>query len=291
MIDQLRKMAIFAKTIDHGSFRGAASELQLSPSVISHHVSELEEQLGVALIYRSTRKLTLTKEGERVLNATRKMLEAVEGELSEISGTSGEPSGELRITVPSVLSQFSLTNDIANFLKKFNKIKISLDYSDTTKELIDDGFDIAIRMWLSEKKSTTTKLLYKVGRKLVASRKYLEKNLHVDTPQELQNLEWLVLSPVHNKGIFFTNKKNDRVKIKPDARIFSNDAQSLYKLVQSNLGFAALPNFLVDKEIASGKIQHILPDWKLDSLSVFAEWPTNAPRKGLIKLFVSELTK
>ncbi|MGI9502636.1 MAG: LysR family transcriptional regulator, partial [Geminicoccaceae bacterium] len=78
MIDRLRQMAIFAKTIDHGSFRGAARELRLSPSVVSHHISQLEEHLGVALIYRSTRKLTLTREGERLLAATRKMLEAVE---------------------------------------------------------------------------------------------------------------------------------------------------------------------------------------------------------------------
>ena len=81
MIDRLRQMAIFAKTINHGSFRGAARELKLSPSVVSHHISQLEEHLGVALIYRSTRKLTLTKEGQRLLTATRNMLEAVEGEL------------------------------------------------------------------------------------------------------------------------------------------------------------------------------------------------------------------
>jgi DNA-binding transcriptional LysR family regulator len=81
MIDRLRQMAIFAKTIDHGSFRGAARELHLSPSVISHHISQLEDHLGVALIYRSTRKLTLTAEGKRLLIATHKMLDAVEDEL------------------------------------------------------------------------------------------------------------------------------------------------------------------------------------------------------------------
>ena len=76
-------MAIFAKTIDHSSFRGAARELKLSPSVVSHHISQLEEHLGVALIYRSTRKLTLTREGERLLLEARNMLEAVESELLE----------------------------------------------------------------------------------------------------------------------------------------------------------------------------------------------------------------
>ena len=74
MIDQLRQMAIFAKTIDHGSFRGAAKELRLSPSVVSHHISQLEEHIGVPLLHRSTRKLRLTPEGERLLAAARNML-------------------------------------------------------------------------------------------------------------------------------------------------------------------------------------------------------------------------
>ena len=89
MLDQLRQVAIFAKTIDHGSFRGAARELKLSPSVVSHHISQLEEHLGVALLYRSTRKLALTREGEQLLASTHPMLEVVEGAFSEILNTAG----------------------------------------------------------------------------------------------------------------------------------------------------------------------------------------------------------
>ena len=101
MIDRLRQMAIFAKTIDHGSFRGAAHALRLSPSVVSHHVSELEESLGVALIYRSTRRLSLTPEGQRLLAATHKMLEAVEGELADLSQSASAPDHTIGlVTVP-----------------------------------------------------------------------------------------------------------------------------------------------------------------------------------------------
>ena len=115
MIDRLRQMAIFAKTINHGSFRGAARELKLSPSVVSHHISQLEEHLGVALIYRSTRKLTLTREGQRLLAATRNMLEAVEGELKALTATASDPSGELRLTMPSVLSHSQITDRTVSY--------------------------------------------------------------------------------------------------------------------------------------------------------------------------------
>ena len=106
----------------------------------------LEDSLGVALIYRSTRKLTLTREGHRLLAAAHKMLEAVEGELVDLSVSATAPSGELRVTVPSVLSQSHFTEQIAAFSKAHPRIKLSLDFSDIRRDLIDDGFDIAIRM-------------------------------------------------------------------------------------------------------------------------------------------------
>jgi len=82
MLNQLRALAVFAKTVDHGSFRSAARELQLSPSVVSHHISQLEEQMGVALLYRSTRKLSLTRDGERLIDAARTMVAAAEHGIS-----------------------------------------------------------------------------------------------------------------------------------------------------------------------------------------------------------------
>lgn len=283
-------MAIFAKTIDHGSFRGAASELNLSPSVVSHHVSELEAHLGVALIYRSTRKLTLTTVGERLLFATRKMLAAVEGELRDISGTSEDPSGQLRITVPSVLSRSSFTDAIAAFLARYPRVSLILDYSDISRDLIDGGFDLAIRMWVKAKESPNSRVLFSLRRMLVASPNYLDKHSPIVNPEQVQACNWLALSPVHNRGISLIDKDGGRTKFKPSASVSSNDAQSLYRLVLSGLGVAALPEFLVAKDASIGKLEHVLPSWELDSLNIFAEWPTNAPRKGLIKLLVNELS-
>ncbi len=183
MIDRLRQMAIFAKTIDHGSFRGAARELRLSPSVVSHHVAQLEESLGVALIYRSTRKLTLTPEGHRLLAATHKMLEAVEGELVDLSVSARAPSGELRITIPSVLSQSQFIEEIAAFSGAYPRIKLFLDFSDTRRALIDDGFDIAIRLGPKAKNTATSRKLFSVERKLVGSADYLSSRPVPDDPK------------------------------------------------------------------------------------------------------------
>lgn len=290
MIDRLRQMAIFAKTIDHGSFRGAANELKLSPSVVSHHISQLEEHLGVTLIYRSTRKLTLTTDGERLLIATRNMLEAVEDELLDISGSSRDPSGELRVTLPSALSQSKLTDAFARFMRCYPRVRLTMDFSDSTKELIEHGFDVAIRFWLKNKKSSTTRKLFTVDRVLVASPDYLKTQPEIHHPSDLQDLDWLALSSVHTRGMGFT-RNDTSVKVKPSARIFANDVRSLFRLATNGLGITSIPKYLAEEGIKTQKLNYVLPDWRLDQLHVFAEWPGNAPKHGLIYLLVNSLSE
>ncbi len=287
MIDHLRQMAIFAKAIDHGSFRGAARELNLSPSVVSHHVSQLEEHLGVALIYRSTRKLTLTNEGQRLLTATRNMLDAVEGELQDLSATAGEPSGELRITLPSVLSSSSITDQIAAFSLAYPRITLNVDFSDTRRALIDDRFDLAIRMGPQSKNSATTRTLFEVRRVLVASKDYLAKRTIGNDPSTLTDWEWLALAPVQNIPLSFRNGDGETMKIKPIPHMFTNDAQALHRLAQAGAGLAIVPEFLVAPDIKSGAMDYVLPSWELRPISVYAEWPANVPKNGLVHLALS----
>jgi len=291
MIDRLRQMAIFAKTIDHGSFRGVAGELRLSPSVVSHHIAQLEEHLGVALIYRTTRKLTLTREGERLLAATRKMLEAVEGELLALSGSANTPSGDLRITLPSVLSQSIFTDKIVEFTKLYPRINLTLDFSDTRRKLVDDGFDIAVRMGPSAKNSSTSRKLFTVRRKLVASVQYLKGRPGITEPKQLLDLDWITLAPAQNVPTTFRKRGRKEVTIKPVARIFSNDAQGLYRLSRAGAGLALVPDFLAEEDITSGVMTHLLPDWRSQSLDVSAIWHANAPKHGLIHLALDALSQ
>lgn len=291
MIDRLRQMAIFAKTIDHGSFRGAARELNLSPSVVSHHISQLEEHLGVALIYRSTRKLTLTSEGQRLLTATRNMLDAVEGELQDLSATAQEPSGELRITLPSVMSLSPITDHIAAFSRAYPRITMTVDFSDTRRALIDDGFDLAIRMGPKAKPSATTRNLFEVRRVLVASKDYLATRTVGNDPMALVDWDWLALAPVQNVPLSFRDMDGETQKIKPTPHMFTNDAQALHRLAHAGAGLAIVPDFLVATDIDNGTMEMVLPEWKLRSISVFAQWPANAPKHGLIHLALDALSQ
>ena len=290
MLDQLRQVAIFAKTIDHGSFRGAARELELSPSVVSHHISQLEEHLGVALLYRSTRKLALTREGEELLASTQPMLEAMQGVFSELSSLAEEPTGQLRITIPSVLIQSPLSDLIAAFSIKYPGINLHLEFTDERKDLISSGFDIAIRASLEKKKSAVTQHLLSIDRYPFASPGYIKDRSKITHPTELLEWDWIELTPVrHIKPVFRKNKNKD-VTIKPTAHVGANDAFAIYRLARSGAGVAIVPESLAAEDLATGIIQKVLPSWQLSPMHVHATWPSSAPKHGLIKLFISEIS-
>ena len=291
MIDRLRQMAIFAKAIDHGSFRAAADELGLSPSVVSHHISELEAHLGIALMYRTTRKLRLTSEGERLLNAAHKMLDAVEGEVNALSATAEEPSGELRITLPSVLSKSPFVDMIAEFIARYPRVSISLDFSDERKDLIDGGYDIAVRMALSAKNSASSRKLRVIKRLLVAAPQYLETKPNVKSPKDLHGWQWLDLAPLKGVPVNLTKKKDRQVIQDRLSHVSCNDAQAVYALARAGMGLAVLPAFLATDDLKAGRIKAVLPDWELDAIQMYLDWPVNAPRRGLIRLFMDAMSE
>jgi DNA-binding transcriptional LysR family regulator len=291
MLDKLRQIAIFAKTVDHGSFRGAAQELRLSPSVVSHHISQLEEHLGCALLYRSTRKIALTPEGEQFLASAHQMIEAAEKGLEEVSNNSSNPSGILRITAPSVLSTSHFMDLVAKFAKNYPGVELSIDFTDMRKELIAGGFDIAIRMGVRPELTGSSRKLFSVPRRLIASPEYVLEQGEPNTPNDLASWEWLELSPVRHIKPTFYKDGEEPIILRPDARLNANDARALYQLARAGCGLAMVPEFISQPGVETGELTYVLPDWQLDMIDVYAMWPSNAPRHGLVRLFIDAISQ
>ena len=289
MLDQLRQIAIFAKTVDHGSFRAAARALDLSPSVVSHHIAQLEERLGTALLYRSTRKLSLTEDGKQLLAQAHVMVEAAEAGLQAVADHAKQPSGVLHVTVPAVLAQSETVDRIAAFSIAHPKVRLVMDFSDQRREIIDGGIDVAIRMgWLKDSTLKARKL-YDAHRKLVAAQSYMQTHPAPSSPKDLEDWDWLELSPVRMRPRFKMPGRQN-VQLKPTPCLSVNDAHAIYQLARAGAGLAIVPEFLADQDIASGQMVHVLPDWQLDPIGVFAVWPPNAPKAGLTAHFVEALS-
>lgn len=290
MINQLRQMAIFAKTIDHGSFRAAAKALNLSPSVVSHQIADLEARLGVALIYRSTRNISLTKDGERLLQSANDMLNAAEVGLRSITETMKEPSGEISITMPSVMAHSKIIQQLSSFTTDHPNIELSIDFADTRKNIIKEGYDLSIRMgWLKDS-ALISKKLSDVERRLVASKTYVSKHKKPKSPSDLADWDWLQLSPVKNIKPKFFHKEQKPKTINPNCQIHLNDAFALYQFSKNGSGLAIVPEFLSKTDIENGIMEHVLPSWQMESLGIYAVWPQNAPKGSLTRYLVDYLS-
>jgi len=288
MIDELRGLAIFAKVVQAGSFRSAANALKLSPSVVSHHVAQLEERLGVALLYRSTRRLSLTNEGEKLFMSAEAMLSAAENGLNSVAYHATEPAGKLNLTLPAMLARSPLVRDIAAFAKEFPKVALSIGFSDIQQDLIRDGIDLAIRIGELKDSTLKSKRLFAMKRKLVVAPALMREHQPPRRPQDLLKWDWIGLKMRPNTKTLI-NQNGQTCLIDFEPRIIVDSMESVCQLAIAGLGLATPPAFLVAEDIHHGYLVELLPEWQAESLPVYAVWPPNASKESLTFRFMAFL--
>ena len=216
------------------------------------------------------------------------MIAAAEGGIDSLSSHVRQPSGELRVTAPAVLGSASVVDDLAAFALEFPKIRLSLSFSDVRQDLVAGGIDVAIRIGWMKSSSLKSKKLFDLRRILVAAPSYASTKPSPRKPSDLADWDWLHLAPVRRTATF-KRKLATPIKIEFTPRISVDDALALYRLSKAGLGLAMVPHFLASSDLTKGSVKLVLPDWKLDTLSVYAVWPPNAPRESLTTRLVSFL--
>lgn len=283
-------MAIFAKVVTGGSFRIAAKELGIAPSRVSHSVSDLEQFLGVTLLHRTTRKLSLTPEGEKFYAHVENITKHAEAGLNEINSVGDEPIGSLKISLPAFLASSEISAAIAEFVQTYPKVNLSLNYTDQVINIMDEGLDLSIRVGWLEDSSLMARKIGESKRFLVASSKYASKHQPPTHPNDLKQWDWVHFS-MRGSTVDFTSPNGEVVCICEKSRVNVNSALAISHFVSENLGLGILPENLVKKQLAQEKLIHILPNWQLKPLGYYAVWPNNARRENLTLLLVRFLAK
>lgn len=285
MIDKLRGIAIFATIVDQGTFRGAAMHLGLAPSRVSETVSELERDLGVTLLYRSTRSLSLTQEGRVLYENARDMIAAAEQGLDAVNPASRETQGTLRVTTPAFITQTGLMDRFAEFSKAYPKVHLTIDFSDRQRDLIRDNYDVSIRAGWLEDSELMTRNIGHSDRLLVASPDYVEGMGTPKRPEDLEAWDWVrfVMRPDQTE---LTNADGEAVRVTGRSKIAVSTADALYELSARGLGVTAIPEHLACRGFHRGELVHVLPDWSLKPLGLHAVWPDKSRRKNLTMTFV-----
>jgi DNA-binding transcriptional LysR family regulator len=290
MIDHLRQMAIFARVIDEGSFRAAAKDIGLAPSRISETVSELEAYLGVTLLYRTTRKITLTNEGRIFYARVVDMMRSAEAGLNELNALSLEPVGALRISLPAFLAAGPLSTAIATFARLHPHVAFSVAYSDQPLGLIENGFDLNIRVGWLDDSSMMSRKLADGQRYLVAGTDYARARKTPKRPSDLEEGDWIRYQQ-RADTTEFTSPRGKIEKVTGQAQIEVDSVDALYHIATQNMGATILPSFLAEQGIAAGTLVRLIPDWTLRPLGIYAVWPDKSRRESLTLLFVRYLAE
>jgi DNA-binding transcriptional LysR family regulator len=289
MLESLRSLAVFVKTVEHGSFREAARTLSLSPSVVSHHVGELERRLAVPLLYRSTRRIALTPDGERLYAAAREMVDAAKRGLDSVSGRSDTPSGELRMTAPAFFTATSVCRDLAAFSSEHPGVKLKISFNDARDDLIRDGFDLALRVGGLPDSSLKTRKLATMGRRLVGSPQYVHKQEVPRALRDLQRWDFLQLSSRPAEISLTPPGKKAPVALAFAPKLAVDSAAAIRELALAGAGIAGLPEVMVRADLARGHLVEVLPDWRMVQVGVYAVWPDSTQRPTLTLRFIDFL--
>lgn len=286
MIEKLRSIAIFATVVEQGTFRAAAFHLGLAPSRISETVSELEKDLGVTLLYRSTRQLSLSHEGRTLYESAKDMLNAAETGLDALSPQSDEPAGVLRVTAPAFCTQTEMMDAISEFSRSHPKVQLELKFTDRPQDLIREGIDVGIRAgWLKDS-DLMTRGLGQIERVLVASPDYLAERAPIAHPTDLEELDWIrfEMRPAHT--VLHAKSSDETCSVLGKSMLKVNSADSLYELAARGLGVTAIPENLAKRGFQRGELVQVLPEWTLEPLGMHAVWPNTSRKENLTLIFV-----
>jgi DNA-binding transcriptional LysR family regulator len=286
MIDDLKALAVFAKTVEHRSFREAARKLALSPSVVSQHVTRLERKLGLPLLYRTTRHLALTPDGEQLYASARAMLDAAERGLDAATSLGSEPRGRLRITAPALLAETRFSRDLAAFARSHPKVELTLSFTERRQDLVRDGFDLALRFGSLDDSSLKARRLTEMPRVLAAAPAYVAERSLPRVPRDLDGWELIRLGVRPPEVDLVPPGKKQPVTIAFSPRIVLDSITAVREMVLAGFGAAVLPELLARAELARGRLVELLSGWRVPPVGVFAVWPGGTPRPELTLRFV-----
>ena len=289
MYKELNSIAIFIAVVDEGGFSKAAEKVGLTNSVISHHVTKLEESLGVTLLYRSTRHLTLSDKGQDFYAVASRAIKSIEEAALDLNEEGSDPSGQLKIAMPAFVPDPRLQELIWDFASRHENVDLKISFSDDQKKLIQEGFDIAFRLGGLESSGMISRKIVDIELILVAAPGLIAKSKTISEPSDISDLDCISLNQIRwNIGLSKGNR-NEEVQI-DNKRIEVDNIYAARDAAVAGLGLIPLPLGLCYQEIADARLVRLLPEWQLSPIPLHAVWSNKARRNSLTRRLLTFLT-
>ncbi|WP_375766529.1 LysR family transcriptional regulator [Archangium gephyra] len=283
----LNELLVFAKVVQAGSFTAAARGLRMPKSTVSRKVSELEERVGAQLLQRTTRKLRLTDVGQAYYeHCARIVAEAEQAELA-VTRMQAAPHGVLRVTAPLTFS--FLGPIVAEFLKRYPEVQLELVCTDRSVDLVEEGFDVAVRAGRLADSSLIARRLGDIERAVVAAPGYLAERGAPRNPKELERHDCLVFGAGLEGNVWTLHSGSRSVQVSVRPRLVVNEPDMLRAVALAGAGIALLPTLPSTTDLTSGSLRRILPDWSSSGAPVHAVYPGSRHHSPKVMAFVDFL--
>ena len=291
-MDRFAELEVFTRIADEASLTRAAQEMGLSVSGVSRHLTNLENRLGVRLVQRTTRALSLTSEGQRFARSARDILSTLQEAEESVSVVSAEPTGVLRIGASLSFAMLHLMPVINTFKARYPQVRIDLQASNRYCDIIENGLDLAIRTRRAEVDSSVTiRKLAEMQRRIVGAPDYLARTGVPQVPEDLERHALLLYTLSENWDQLSFTRGGEERRISVLAEMASNDGQLLRQAALAGMGLMVQPAYVVNEDIEAGRLVPVLTDWNLPSVTMNIVFPSRNHLPARTRLFIDALVR
>jgi len=285
----INAIPIFIAVIESGSFSQAAVRLGISKSAVSKRISGLESQLGVKLLYRSTRKLSLTEAGNSYYEYASQALRLAQEAEDAATKLQSVPKGRLRISCPMSFGNLHIAPLIPKFLQQYPQIELHMDMKDSWTDIIKEGLDIALQAGELPDSSLIARKVTSLKSVLCASKEYLERHGTPQKPGDLINHNCILYSyhSTINEWGFITNTEEEKVRISGNYQV--NNSEALRESLVQGLGIGRLPTFIAGQHIKNGSLVPVLQEYKMPQKTLYAVFPERQYLPEKVRVFIDYL--
>lgn len=288
-MDRFQEMRVLVAVVEAGSFVGAADALNMSKAAVSRILSELEARLRVRLLHRTTRRLSLTHEGELFFARSKELLAGVEEAEAEITERSGQAVGALKISAPFSFGVQRLAPLWGAFMAAHPQIHLEVTLSDRFVDLVDEGFDLAIRIARLSSSSLVSRKLSSTRIVLCASPRYLRAHGKPRHPSELARHAVLAYSLLAQGDTWEFEGPEGPLAVKVQARMRTNSGDVCRAVALAHQGIVFQPDFLVGDDLRAGTLVELMPEYRAPELGVYAVYPSRKHLLPKVRLLIDHL--
>jgi DNA-binding transcriptional LysR family regulator len=291
-MDKLTGMAVFARVVEAQSFTAAATQLGMSKSAVSKALSGLEDRLGARLLNRTTRRLSLTEVGRAYYERSARILaEAEEAELA-VTRLQAAPRGTLRINAPVSFGILHLGPALAEFMARYPELKVEIEFTDRFVDLIEEGFDLAVRIASLPDSSLIARKLADNQMAVCAAPSYWERRGRPATPHDLGHHDCITYAYHANPNEWpFVDASGRRIGVRVGGSLRTNNGDVSLRAALAGLGVVLLPRFICGPHLGAGRLEPVLESWMPPPSGIFALYPHNRHLSAKVRAFVDFLAE